>query len=289
MTTTTSLATAELLRVTTPNGIDYAYRRFGNTAAGTPVVFLQHFRGNIDSWDPALIDAIAGDREVILFDNVGVGATPGTTPSSVASMAQDTVEFIELLQLMHVDLFGFSLGGFVAQEIALSHPSLVRRLVLAGTGPQGAPGMEQWPEDVVDALVAPDVVSPEGYLHVFYTSTPSSRAAGKASLGRIYWRQDGRDENPSIASKNAQYEAVRAWGAPDWAALQRLTHVSQPTLILQGDNDIMIPTAASHLMAGLIPNSRIVIYPNASHGAIFQHADAVARDSLAFLAGGTSD
>jgi pimeloyl-ACP methyl ester carboxylesterase len=138
-------------------------------------------------------------------------------------------------------------------------------------------------------LVAADVVNPEGYLRVFYAPTPTSQAAGKASLGRIYWRQDDRDENPSLASKNAQYEAVRAWGAPDLTALQRLTHISQPTLILQGDNDIMIPTAASHLMAGLIPNSRIAIYPNASHGAIFQHADTVARDTLAFLAGGTSD
>ena len=283
MTATTNLATAELLRVTAPNGIDYAYRRFGNTAAGTPVVFLQHFRGNIDNWDPALIDAIAADREVILFDNVGVGATTGTTPSSVANMAHDAVEFIEHLELTHVDLFGFSLGGFVAQEIALSHAPLVRRLVLAGTGPQGAPGMEQWPQDVVDALVTADVVSPEGYLHVFYAPTTSSQAAGKASLGRIYWRQDDRDENPSLASKTAQYEAVRSWGAPDWTALQRLTHISHPTLILQGDDDIMIPTSASHLMAGLIPNSRIVIYPNASHGAIFQHADAVARDTLAFL------
>ena len=284
MTTTTDLANAELLRVAAPNGIDYAYRRFGNTAAGAPVVFLQHFRGNIDNWDPALIDPIAAEREVILFDNVGVGATSGTTPTSVEDMANDAVAFIDLLGLTQVDLFGFSLGGFLAQQIALSHSPLVRRLILAGTGPKGAPGMEQWRPDVVEAVVAVDQVSPEGYLHVFYAPTPSSQAAGQASLGRIYWRQEGRDENPSLDSKNAQYEAALLWGAQDWPAVQRLSHISHPTLILQGDDDIMIPTAASHLMAGLIPNSKIIIYPNASHGAIFQHADAAAKDTLTFLA-----
>ena len=144
--------------------------------------------------------------------------------------------------------------------------------------------MQQWRPDVVQAVVAVDQVSPEGYLHVFYAPTPSSQAAGQASLGRIYWRQEGRDENPSLDSKNAQYEAALLWGAQDWPAVQRLSHISHPTLILQGDDDIMIPTAASHLMAGLIPNSKIIIYPNASHGAIFQHADAAAKDTLTFLA-----
>ena len=144
--------------------------------------------------------------------------------------------------------------------------------------------MQQWRPDVVQAVVAVDQVSPEGYLHVFYAPTPSSQAAGQASLGRIYWRQEGRDENPSLDSKNAQYEAALLWGAQDWPAVQRLSHISHPTLILQGDDDIMIPTAASHLMAGLIPKSKIIIYPNASHGAIVQHADAAAKDTLTFLA-----
>ena len=283
MTTNTALAHAELLRLTAPNGIDFAYRRFGNAAAGTPVVFLQHFRGNIDNWDPALIDPIALDREVILIDNAGVGATNGSTPTSVEDMARDAVAFIDHLGVTEVDLFGYSLGGFVAQEIAHSHPALVRRLILASTGPKGGPGMVEWRPDVVRAVVTPDDVSPEGYLHVFYAHTPSGQAAGQASLGRIYRRQDGRDETPSLASKAAQYEAVLAWGASDWTALQRMTQISQPTLILQGDDDIMIPTSASYLMAGLIPSSQITIYPLASHGAIFQHAETVAADILRFL------
>jgi pimeloyl-ACP methyl ester carboxylesterase len=283
MTATTRLIDAELLRAKGPNGISYAYRRFGNAAAGVPVVFLQHFRGNIDSWDPALIDAVAADREVILFNNAGVGSTSGTTPGTVEEMARDAVVFLEVLGLDEVDLFGFSLGGFVAQEIALTRPGLVRRLILAGTGPKGAPGMEGWRPDVVKYAVAGDVISPEGYLYVLYAHTDSSQAAGQSSLGRIFQRQEERDEGTSLESKNAQYEAILAWGVPDWTAVGRLRDISQPTLILQGDADSMIPTAASHTMAGLIPNAKLTIYPNASHGSIFQYAAEAASATVAFL------
>jgi pimeloyl-ACP methyl ester carboxylesterase len=283
MNATTSLIDAELLHARAPGGISYAYRRFGNAAAGVPVVFLQHFRGNIDNWDPALIDAIAADREVILFDNVGVGATSGTTPGTVEEMARDAVVFLDALGLGEVDLFGFSLGGFVAQEIALTRPGLVRRLILAGTGPKGAPGMREWSPDVVKSVVSEEDVTPGGYVYVFYAHTDSSRAAGQASLGRIFQRQEGRDEGPSLESKNAQYQAVLAWGVQDWASVGRLREISQPTLILQGDADIMIPTAASHTMAGLIPNAKLTIYPDASHGSIFQYAAEAASETAAFL------
>ena len=283
MTATTSLTDAGLLRAEAPNGISYAYRRFGNAAVGVPVVFLQHFRGNIDNWDPALIDAVAADREVILFDNVGVGGTSGITPGTVEEMARDAVVFLDALGLREADLFGFSLGGFVAQEIALTRPGLARRLILAGTGPKGAPGMQEWRQDVVKSVVSADDVTPEGYVYVFYAHTDSSRAAGQASLGRIFQRQDGRDEGPSLESKNAQYQAVLAWGVPDLAAVGRLRYISKPTLILQGDADIMIPPAASHLLAGLIPDARVTIYPDASHGLIFQYAAEAASETVAFL------
>jgi pimeloyl-ACP methyl ester carboxylesterase len=282
MTAATTLTEAELLHAEAPNGISYAYRRFGNAAAGVPLVFLQHFRGNIDNWDPALIDAVAAGREVILFDNVGVGGTNGTTPATVEEMARDAVVFIGALGLNEVDLFGFSLGGFVAQEIALTRPGLVRRLILAGTGPKGAPGMEEWRPDVVKGVVVDDI-GPEGYVYVFYAHTESSSSAGQASLGRIFQRQEGRDEGPSLESKNAQYQAVLAWGVQDWDAVGRLRDISQPTLILQGDNDIMIPTSASYTMAGLIPNAKVTIFPDASHGSIFQYAAEAASETLAFL------
>ncbi len=283
MTATTSLIDAELLRAEAANGISYAYRRFGNAPAGVPVVFLQHFRGNIDNWDPALIDTVAADREVILFDNVGVGSTSGATPGTVEEMARDAVVFLDALGLSEADLLGFSLGGFVAQEIALTYPGLVRRLILAGTGPKGAPGMEEWRPDVVKSVALDDEVTPDGYVYVFYAHTDSSRAAGQTSLGRIFQRQEGRDNGPSLESKDAQYQAVLAWGAQDWAAVGRLRDISQPTLILQGDTDIMIPTAASYILAGLIPDAKVTIYPDASHGSVFQYAAEAASETVAFL------
>jgi pimeloyl-ACP methyl ester carboxylesterase len=285
MSVPTGLATADLLHIEAANGITYAYRRFGNSGHGIPLVFLQHFRGNIDNWDPALIDAIAAEREVILFDNIGVGGTTGSTPDSVEAMASGAVAFLEALGLRRVDLFGFSLGGFIAQDVALSRPELVRRLILAGTGPKGAPGMQEWRDDVVKRVVEPDAPGPEDVLYVFYTPTPTSQAAGQASLGRIFARQQGRDAETSQAAKNTQYhQAVLSWGVQDWDSVQRLATLAQPTLILQGDSDIMIPPKASHTMAGLIPDARIKIYPDASHGSIFQYAEEAAADTLTFLA-----
>jgi len=279
---TSALASAPLAHVEAANGVTYAYRRLG-PVADVPVVFLQHFRGTIDSWDPLLVDPVAEQRDVILFDNTGVAATTGTTPGTVEQMASDAADFMDALGLTEVDLFGYSIGGFVAQHLALTRPALVRRLILAGTGPKGAPGMDGWRQDVLDSVVV-DQTGPDGILHVFYAPTSSSQAAGRASLGRIFARQDGRDGVPSLESKNAQYKAVKDWGVPDWDEVRQLMEIGQPTLILQGDDDIMIPTSASHLMAGLIPDASITIYPDASHGSIFQYADDASRRTVEFLA-----
>ena len=279
---TRTLTSTPIAHVDGSNGVTYAYRRFGD-GSGVPLVFLQHFRGNIDNWDPALVDPIAAHRDVIVFDNAGVAGSTGHTPDTVEQMADDAIAFILALGLEQVDLFGYSLGGFVAQDIARSRPALVRKLVLAGTGPKGAPGMERWSDDVVDAVVS-DGAGAEGVLYVFYSPTETSQGAGAASLGRIYGWEDGRDEQVSLETKNAQYQAVLNWGVRDLDAVASLTELVQPTLILQGDNDIMIPTKASHTLAGLIPDASIRIFPNASHGSIFQYADEAATDTLAFLA-----
>ena len=284
MTNTIDLLAAELQRVDGANGVSYAYRRLGRVGETVPVVFLQHFRGDIDNWDPALINPIAAERDVILFDNVGIGATSGAVPSTVQEMAQDAIAFIDALGLEQVDLFGFSLGGFVAQAIALSRPAVARRLILAGTGPQGAPGMGAWAHDVADRVVLRDQPGGEELLYVFYAPTSSSQAAGQAALGRIFQRQEGRDVGVTLEAKEAQYRAVLAWGQLDGDLVERLASLAQPTLILQGDNDIMIPTKASHTLAGLIPNARITIYPDASHGSIFQYATEAAAETVAFLA-----
>ena len=181
---------------------------------------------------------------MILFDNTGVGGTTGKAPDTVEQMAADAIAFLDALGVPTVDIFGFSLGGFVAQELALTAPGCVRQLVLAGTGPKGAPGMEGWAPDVIEGVVA-DNNTPEGYIHVFYTSSPASLGAGQASAGRIFARQEGRDALTTIEAKDYQYRAVQSWGIPDWAAVQRLTRITQRTLVLQGDSDIMILVKAS--------------------------------------------
>lgn len=280
-----SITTARTSTITAANGVTYAYRELGTATEEPPLLMLQHFRGNLDSWDPALVDRLAGSRQVVVFDNAGVGSSTGTAPETVAGMARDALEFLDALGLGRVDLFGFSLGGFVAQHIALHEPDRVRRLILAGTGPQGAPGMAEWSASVRAHLVDKEAPDAEDVLAVFYAPTATSRAAGGAALGRIFSRGEGRDAEVDLAAKDRQYQgAVRSWGVPDWDAVRSLARIQQPTLILQGDDDVMIPTSASHLMAGLIPNARIRIFPDASHGSIFQYAEEAAALSLTFLA-----
>ncbi|MEV7807054.1 alpha/beta hydrolase [Microbispora sp. NPDC088329] len=264
------------------DGVTYAYRRFGR-AGGTPLLMLQHFRGNLDNWDPALTDALAAEREVILVDYAGVGSSTGRPAHTVAKTARQIIAFTDSLGLAQVDLFGFSLGGFVAQDIALIRPHLVRRLVLVGTGPKGAPGMHGWRQDITDHARA-DEPSGEDLLYIFFAHTETSQAKGMEFLGRFLRRDRDRDAPSSLTARDAQYDAIQEWGVPDHAALQRLTGIKSPTLILQGDDDLMIPTKLSHLMAGLIPDARIRIYADAAHASLFQYPGEVAHDVAAFLA-----
>jgi len=282
------MTTTEITALTAPtqfaraaDGVTYAYRRFGG-ASDVPLLMLQHFRGNIDNWDPALIDPIAAEREVIVFDNAGVGGSSGTTPSTVAEMARDAVVLLDTLGLSEVDLFGFSLGGFVAQDVALTRPALVRRLVLAGTGPKGAPGTHGWRHDIAGHARA-DNPGGEDLLYIFFAHTETSQAKGVEFLGRFLQRAEGRDTASSLAVRDAQYDAVLDWGIPDHGALQRLTAIKTPALIIQGDNDLMIPTRLSHLMAGLIPDATLRIYRDAAHASLFQYPQEAAADVNTFL------
>jgi pimeloyl-ACP methyl ester carboxylesterase len=267
-------------RVAAANAIEYAYRDIGSSAI--PLVTLQHFRGNLDNWDPALIDALASRRRVLTFDNAGVGATTGTTPSSFTQMARDAIEFTTAMGLDRVDLLGFSIGSFVAQEIALIRPSLVRRLILASSAPRGAPGMHGWAPDVIDG-VGRRQPNPEGVLSVFYTRSAASRAAGEQSLKRISSRTQDRDDPTSWPTRLAQYDAVCEWGIPDHALLERLQTVEMPVLVAGGDGDPMILPRYSYLLAGLIPGADVKIYPDSAHGFLFQHHERFAADVEAFL------
>ena len=263
------------------NGTTYAYRRYGR--GGTvPVVFLQHFRGNLDNWDPALVDDIADEREVILFDGSGVGLPGGTVPASFHDCAGDALAFIDALGLTEVDLFGFSIGGFVAQEIALQRPHLVRSLVLAGTGPQGGREMHGWTEEPRFHAMK-DVQDADDVLYLFFTSSPGSQAKGKEFVERIFTRTDGRDAPVSLAARDAQAAAAVDWGIRDLTKLSRLENIQAPVLVANGDNDIMVPTVNSYLLAGHLPNAKLSIYPDANHGFLFQYPGEFAAEVNTFL------
>ena len=273
---------AENQVLSAPNGVDYAYRSTGAPDA-SPVVLLQHFRGNLDNWDPALIDALARSRRVITFDNRGVAGSSGTTPSTIAQMARDAIDFIDALEVGEVDLLGFSIGSFVAQEVALVRPSIVRRVVLAASAPQGASGMHGWEPEVIGAVGKPET-SAADYLSVFFTGSDAGRAAGQQAAGRIFGaRTADRDAPTSWQTRLAQYDAVCAWGLPNHSLLERVSAIDKPVFVANGDSDPMILPRYSYLLTGLIPQARIKIYPDSAHGFLFQHHVDFAADVEAFL------
>jgi pimeloyl-ACP methyl ester carboxylesterase len=263
--------------------ISFVYRRFGNAQTGVPaLVMLQHFRGNLDNWDPALVDRLAQNREVILVDNRGVGGSTGVVPENVTAMARDALAFTDTLGLQQIDLLGFSLGGHVAQELVLLRPRVVRRLVLAGTAPQGGPDLHRWSDDVYE-LATPDEPTAEHLLALFFSDSEQSRAKGMEAIGRLYQREVDRDEPTDLATRDAQLAAITAWGIPDESKLNRLAGITQPTFVANGDNDTMMHTQNSHLLAEQLPNAQLRIYPDAGHGFLDQYPELFADEVHAFL------
>ncbi len=219
---------------------------------------------------------------MVTFDNVGVAATTGTTPSTIEGMAHGAIAFLEAMDLRRVDVLGFSIGSFVAQEIALIRPDLLRRVVLASSAPQGAAGMHGWAPEVIGAVGAPQP-NPQGYLEVFFAPTSTSRDAGQAVMGRIFGRTTDQDEPTSWQTRQAQYDAVCAWGIPNHSLLQRVAAIDCPVFVANGDSDPMILPRYSYLLAGLLPDARVTIYPDSAHGFLFQHSGMFAADVHAFL------
>jgi pimeloyl-ACP methyl ester carboxylesterase len=279
---TESLLTAPNRTVEAANGVTYAYRRLGDASGAPPLVLLQHFRGNLDNWDPALVDTLAVTREVIMFDNAGVGGSTGSSPRTVTAMAHDALRFLEALELREVDMLGFSLGGFVAQELVLIRPRLVRRLVLAGTGPQGGEDMHGFTDDVF-ANATRDEPGAEDLLALFFERTQTSVAKGREFIGRIFSRTEDRDAATTLATRDAQLDAIHTWGIPDPSKLNRLAGITQPVLVAGGDNDRMVPTRNSNLLAVRLPDARLRIYPDAGHGFLFQYPADFSAEVAAFL------
>ena len=274
-----SYATAQT-HLTKAAGTTFAYRELG-LQDGIPLVLLNHWGAVLDNFDPRIVDGLARKHRVIAIDYRGIGSSGGIAPVTVGEMASDTIAFIRAMGLEQVDLLGFSLGGFVAQDVVLQAPNLVRKLILTGTGPAGGQGIDRvgaisWPLILKGLLTLRD---PKTYL--FFTSTPNGRQAASAFLKRLKERKTGRDKEPTPRAFLRQLKAIKAWGQ---RAPQDLSVVRLPVLIANGDNDIMVPTTLSHDMARRMPQAQLVIYQDAGHGGIFQyHADFVAK-ALIFLA-----
>ena len=260
-------------------GVELAYRQLG-PSTGVPVVFLTHLAAVLDNWDPRVVDGIAAKRRVITFDNRGVGASSGSTPTTIQEMARDAVTFFRALGLEQVDLFGFSMGGMIAQVIAQQEPQLVRKLLLAGTGPAGGEGIDKVTRisllDTARGLLTRQ--DPKQFL--FFTRTPNGRRAGKQFLARLQERTSDRDKAISVGAFRAQLRAIHRWGRQQPADL---ASIHQPVLAINGDSDKMVPTTNTVDLARRLPNSQLVLYPDAGHGGVFQfHQDFVKR-ALEFL------
>jgi pimeloyl-ACP methyl ester carboxylesterase len=260
-------------------GVEFAYRQLG-PSRGVPVVFLTHLAAVLDNWDPRIVDGIAARHRVITFDNRGVGASSGSTPTTIEQMASDAVTFIRALGFDQVDLFGFSMGGMIAQVIAQEEPRLVRKMILAGTGPAGGEGIDKVTRmsylDTARGLLTRR--DPKEFL--FFTRTPNGRGAAKEFLARLDERRNDRDKAISVGSFRAQLKAIHRWGQQQPADL---ASIHQPVLVMNGESDKMVPTKNTVDLDQRLPNSQLVLYPDAGHGGVFQFHEDFVKRALEFL------
>ncbi len=261
-------------------GVDFAYRELG-PRGGVPVVLLTHLAAVLDNWEPRVVDAIAASRHVIAFDNRGVGASSGTTPTTIEAMAADAVVFIRALGFERVDLVGFSMGGMIAQVIAETDPQLVRRMVLAGTGPAGGVGIHKVTRITYLDMARGLLTRQDPKVFLFFTRTPNGRARAKEFIARLAERTTDRDTKVSVSTLRHQLKAIHRWGD---RAPQDLGKLDVPTLVANGESDRMVPTSNTVDLDRRLPNSEIVIYPDAGHGGIFQFHDEFVASTLEFLA-----
>jgi pimeloyl-ACP methyl ester carboxylesterase len=266
------------------NGIRFAYRRFGEEN-GVPLVLMQHFRGGMDHWDPTVTDGFARDREVVLFDNAGVASSSGETPDTIDAMADHARHLVGALGLSHFDLLGFSIGGYVAQAFTARHPDLVRRLVLVGTGPRG--GEPTADPNYRPYATATDPDTGEGpleaFLYLFFSPSPRGQAAGRAFWERRHRRREDVDRPSSQQTMAAQSAAVADWLRLRGERFAELRSIAQPTLVVNGSNDVMVPTINSYTLSQHIPDAQLIVYPDAGHASHFQYPELFLAHARMFL------
>ena len=266
------------------NGIRCAYRRFGEET-GVPLLFMQHFRGGLDHWDPAITDGLGRDRPVILFDNAGVASSSGETPGTVETMADHARDFVNALGVSQPDFLGFSIGGYVAQAFTSRHPNMVRRLILVGTGPRG--GEPATDPNYRPYATATDPATGEGpleaFLYLFFSPSPRGQAAGRAFWKRRHRRQHDVDRPSSPQTMAAQSAAIADWREARGQRFAELGSITPPTVV-NGSKDVMIPTINSYWLSQHIPNAQLIIYPDAGHGSLFQYPELFLAHARIFLA-----
>src|SRR5258705_1737662 len=259
------------------DGIRYAYRSLGKQT-GIPIVCLQHFTGTLDNWDPIIINGLANERSIITIDNTGIGNSGGTTPDNVQDMAQVTIKIITALEIKKCDVLGYSLGGFIAQTIAVTKPDLFRKIILVGTAPQGAKALRSFPQLVEKAFQQQGI---EVYLYIFATKSEKSRKLLTATYQRLMERKNDRDKETGRPSAHAQVKALTRWGTDP--ATIRLSEIHQPVMIVQGSNDEMMASDTSYEMYKKIPNAMLFYYPDSAHGSFNQYPEMFVAEATNFL------
>jgi pimeloyl-ACP methyl ester carboxylesterase len=268
-------------------GIRFAYRRFANRRAGVtidiPLLFFMHFIGTMDHWDPALTDGFAQDREVILFDNAGVSSSSGEVPTSIEEMGQHAAGFADALGIKRLDALGFSMGGLIAQQFTIDRPDLVRKLILVGTGPRSGEGMASLTPEAQEIFGAKYDPADELWLRVFFTPSAQSQEAGRKYLDRQRARKENRDPLPNEKVAPAQVAALQKWGAPTEDPYAYLKRITQPVLVVNGSNDVIIYTVNSFILQQNLPNAQLILYPDANHGSQYQYAGLFLGHAALFL------